>query len=76
MRRTQPAFDTPALTHRFGGFGDLLLSPLARWDSVWYLSIANLGYGGDDSPRTAFFPLYPLLSRGVGELGGGSRARC
>ena len=26
-----------------------------------------------DSPRTAFFPLYPLLARGVGELGGGSR---
>lgn len=65
-------FDTPALTHPFGGLGDMLLSPLARWDSVWYLSIANLGYGGDDSPRTAFFPLYPLLTRGVGELGGGS----
>ena len=67
-------FDIPALTHPFGGFGDLLFSPLARWDSVWYLSIANLGYGGDDSPRTAFFPLFPLLSRGVGELGGGSEA--
>ncbi|HEX5909422.1 MAG TPA: mannosyltransferase family protein, partial [Thermoleophilaceae bacterium] len=67
-------FDTPSLTHPFGGLGDLLFTPLARWDSVWYLSIANLGYGGDDSPRTAFFPLFPLLSRGVGELGGGSEA--
>ncbi len=65
-------FDTPGLTHPFGGFGDLLLSPLARWDSVWYLSIANLGYGGAGSPRTAFFPLYPLLSGAVGQLGGGS----
>ncbi len=62
------------VTDPFGGLGDLLFTPLARWDSVWYLSIANLGYGGDDSPRTAFFPLFPLLSRGVGELGGGSEA--
>ena len=72
-------FDTPALTHPFGGLGDLLFSPLARWDSVWYLSIANLGYGGDDSPRTAFFPLFPLLSRGgrrAGRrLGGGGPDR-
>ena len=71
-------FDTPALTHPFGGLGDLLFSPLARWDSVWYLSIANLGYGADDSPRTAFFPLFPLLSRGgrrAGRrLGGGGAA--
>ena len=65
-------FDTPALTHPFGGAGDLLFSPLARWDSVWYLAIANLGYGDVDSPRTAFFPLYPLLTRGLGQLGGGS----
>ena len=71
---TRPSSTRPALTHPFGGLGDLLFSPLARWDSVWYLSIANLGYGGDDSPRTAFFPLFPLLSRGVGELGGGSEA--
>lgn len=67
-------FDAPALTHPLGGLGDILLSPLARWDSVWYLAIANHGYGATGSPRTAFFPLYPLLSRGLGELGGGSRA--
>lgn len=67
-------FDSPALTHPLGGLGDILFSPLTRWDSVWYLTIANHGYGGAGSPRPAFFPLYPLLSRGVGELGGGSRA--
>ncbi len=67
-------FDSPALTHPLGGLGDILLSPLARWDSIWYLTIANYGYGPTGSPRTAFFPLYPLLARGVGELGGGSRA--
>ena len=53
-------FDEPALTHPFGGFPDGLLSPLARWDSVWYLGIAHSGYGGASS---AFFPLYPLLVR-------------
>src|SRR5436305_5815727 len=53
-------FDVPGLTHPFGGFPDGLRSPLARWDSVWYLGIAHSGYGGASS---AFFPLYPLLVR-------------
>src|ERR671916_793119 len=61
-------FDEPALTH---AVADPLLAPLARWDSVWYLRIADSGYG-DSSARAAFFPLYPLLVRGLGELGGGS----
>ena len=65
------AFDVPALTHSLHGFGDVLLSPLARWDAVWYLSIAHSGYGHAAGP-TAFFPLYPLLVRGGAELGGGS----
>jgi hypothetical protein len=64
-------FDVPALTQPFGGLGDVLLSPLARWDAAWYLDIAATGYA-DEVARTAFFPLYPLLVRGVGELGGGS----
>ncbi len=65
-------FDVPALTHPFGGVGDLVFSPLARWDSVWFLNIADSGYQGAGSARVAFFPLYPLLSRGIGELAGGS----
>ncbi len=64
-------FDEPALTHPLGGAGDTLLSPLARWDSVWYLRIAESGYA-DSEVRAAFFPLYPLLARGLAELGGGS----
>lgn len=64
-------FDIPAITAPFEGVGELALSPLARWDAVWYLSIANYGYGEADSPRHAFFPLYPVLSRGVATLGGG-----
>src|SRR5215218_3555683 len=63
-------FDEPGLTH---AIGDPVLAPLARWDSVWYLRIADSGYRGD-SARAAFFPLYPLLVRGVGTLFGGSHA--
>ncbi len=65
-------FDEPALTRPLGGPGDALLSPLAHWDAVWYLGIAESGYPSADSPRVAFFPLYPLLTRGTAELGGGS----
>jgi hypothetical protein len=64
-------FDEPALTAPIGGFGELALSPLARWDSVWYLRVADHGYP-DGGVEAAFFPLYPLLARGLGELGGGS----
>lgn len=67
-------FDDPALTHPYGGPGNAVASPLARWDSVWYLRIADGGYPAADSPTVAFFPLYPLLARAVAELGGGSRA--
>ena len=53
----------------FGGLGEALLSVWSRWDSVWYLGIANAGYDfNPDSP--AFFPLYPMLSRGLADLGG------
>src|SRR3954471_5631834 len=57
----EASFDTPGLTHPFSGVADTLLSPLARWDSAWYLDIAHSGYGG---PSSAFFPLYPVLARG------------
>jgi Mannosyltransferase (PIG-V) len=82
-RENADKFDEPALTH---ALAEPLLAPLARWDSVWYLRIAETGYGGDTSlrgghrplladasaARAAFFPLYPLLVRGVGTLFGGS----
>jgi hypothetical protein len=55
--RQEALFDSPGLTHPFL---DSLFSPLARWDSVWYLGIAHSGY---DGASTAFFPLYPLLVR-------------
>jgi hypothetical protein len=66
--------DIPQLTHPFGTsdtghVADHLLSPLARWDAVWYLTIARSGYVGE-SPgipapppkrRAGFFPVYPGL---------------
>src|SRR5262245_16838577 len=82
-RENAHKFDEPALTH---ALADPLLAPLARWDSVWYLRIADSGYAGnaslssghrpllaqDPAPRAAFFPLYPALVRGVGTIMGGS----
>ena len=63
-------FDDPALTH---AAAEPILAPLARWDAVWYLRIADSGYG-DSAPRAAFFPLYPLLIRSVAAVAGGSEA--
>lgn len=60
-----PGFDPSGLTHPFSAAGNELVAPMARWDSVWFLTIADAGYG-DDAARPAFFPLYPLLARAVG----------
>ena len=57
-------FDPAGLTTPFGATGDLLAAPLGRCDSVWFLAIADGGYG--DGAREAFFPLYPLLVRIAG----------
>jgi len=51
-----PAGVTPAI---HSGVLNMLLSPAARWDSVWYLQIAAHGYFSPAS--TNFYPLYPLL---------------
>src|SRR2546430_9792467 len=59
IRRFQEhAHDLPALTGSLGR----PLGALARWDAVWYLSIAQSGYGGGSS-LPAFFPPYPLPVR-------------
>lgn len=49
-----------ALTDTFTGLGHYVIDIWARWDSVWYLQIAQHGYSAIDN-STAFFPLYPLL---------------
>ena len=63
-------FDPGAVTRPFGALANALVAPLARWDSVWYLAIANDGYPRDDVRRAAFFPLYPLLLRAANALVG------
>ncbi len=60
---TNPArgrWDTDRL-HELGAVVDVW----ARWDSDWYLRIAEQGYSWPSS-TPAFFPLYPLLVGGVG----------
>src|SRR5918996_430643 len=69
-RENAAKFDEPALTH---SVAEPLLAPLARWDAVWYLRIADSGYG-DSVPRAAFFPLYPLLIHAAAAPVGGSEA--
>ncbi len=43
----------------------------SHWDGIWYTRIANLGYYADDGPNysVAFYPLFPLLMRGLTTLG-------
>jgi hypothetical protein len=58
--------DTTRLSSSFGRVGNVLMSPAIRWDSIWYLQIAGHGYR--TLQATAFFPLYPLLMRGLSVL--------
>ncbi len=50
-------WDDPKLTHDLGAFTDVW----ARWDSVWFLRIAEHGYSSTAHADTAFYPLYPAL---------------
>ena len=40
----------------------------ARWDSDWYIRIAEEGYADSPSSTPAFFPLYPGLVGALGRL--------
>ena len=55
-------WDRPEFTRDLGFVVDVW----ARWDSVWFLRIAEGGYGAVEQAAAAFYPLYPLL---VGILG-------
>jgi Mannosyltransferase (PIG-V) len=50
----------------WSGLGDWLFDTFAQWDSVWFLHIVRHGY--DLKETAAFFPLYPLVVRGVSEV--------
>lgn len=40
---------------------------LLGWDAGWYETIARVGYGGAGHQSLRFFPLVPLLARGLAE---------
>ena len=61
---TWRSFDPAGLTAPFGGLGDLLVAPAARWDSTWYLAIASGGY--HDAARTVSLRRRPEASRSFG----------
>ncbi len=49
----------------------LLVAPWQRFDTIWYIRIAEMGYSGSDA-SAAYFPLFPILMRGFGILLGGN----
>ena len=53
-----PAFDASVTLATSAAVG-----PLCSWDGVHYLGIARNGYTSDHTH--AFFPLYPLIIRGL-----------
>ena len=60
-------WDDPSLTRDLGWVTDVW----ARWDSVWFLRIAEHGYGAAQSGTAAFYPLYPLSLAALGRVFGG-----
>lgn len=60
-------WDDPSLTRDLGWVTDVW----ARWDSVWFLRIAEHGYGAASGAAAAFYPLYPLTLAGIGRALGG-----
>jgi hypothetical protein len=60
-------WDDPAYTDDLG----LLTDVWARWDSVWFLRIAEDGYGAAERAAAAFYPGYPAAIAVLGRLLGG-----
>ena len=60
-------WDDPAVTRDLG----LLTDVWARWDSVWFLRIAEEGYGSVERAAAAFYPGYPAAVGLLGRLFGG-----
>ncbi len=55
---------------RLGPVGNVLAGSVDRFDSGYYLDIANHGFGAVSTGRLAFFPLYPLMIRMLTPLTG------
>lgn len=61
------SFDSAGYGRLYGPLANDLLAPAVRWDSIWFLQIADTGYAGD-SGRPAFFPLYPGIVWLLGQI--------
>jgi hypothetical protein len=57
-------WDDPSVTRELGWVTDVW----ARWDSVWFLRIAEHGYGDLEGAAAAFYPLYPATVGLVGRI--------
>lgn len=69
-----PAPYTPEDLFPYNGVNPVTVPLVAVWqrfDSNWYLKIAERGYASDDG-STVYFPVYPLLIRLVGTVIGGN----
>jgi hypothetical protein len=60
-------WDDPAVTGDLG----LVTDVWARWDSVWFLRIAEDGYGSVERAAAAFYPAYPAAVGMLGRILGG-----
>jgi hypothetical protein len=66
-----------AIAHQLASSDHLSSAAVARinegllgWDAGWYESIARHGYAGAGHSSLRFFPLLPILARGLSELPG------
>jgi Mannosyltransferase (PIG-V) len=50
----------------YDAHSDLLFGTFAQWDTGWFIRIAERGY--DVKETSAFFPVYPLVVRGLAFL--------
>ena len=57
-------WDDPAVTRGLGYVTDVW----ARWDSVWFLRIAEHGYASLEGTAAAFYPLYPASVGLIGRV--------
>ena len=61
-------------TDRFWSAGPLWYHQLLQWDSEWYFKIVTDGYRYNGDPTVqqniVFYPLYPMLARGLAAISG------
>ena len=70
--KNPPVYNLPPLGFVSGFLPKSGWELFSHWDGKWYVQIANLGYSyADDGQHhsVAFYPLFPLLMRGLTTLG-------